>query len=160
MKKRLKKKAISPVIATILLVAIVMIIALIVFLWLRGVVGDYGEKFGKNIELVCEDVVLDTTYLDPYIYITNDGNVPIFKVNVVIAKQGSYMTEELNNLAHTSTPWPEEGLTQGGVYSGDIGGEVSDANEITVIPVLLGLSDKGSKKTFACGEQYGYEIIL
>ena len=31
--------------------------------------------------------------------------------------------------------------------------------KITLIPVLLGTSDKG-KRTYVCEEQYGYEVIL
>jgi len=154
MKKRLKKKAISPVVATTLLIVIVVVIASIIFLWFRSVVGDYGEKFGKNIELVCEEVVLGASYSGGMLYVTNDGNVPVFKLNLKIEKAGGYETAELNEIVSN---WPEKGLTQGGVYSGNL--DVGTADEITLMPVLIGVSDKGDKKTYACGEQYGYKIF-
>ena len=157
MKKRIDKKGISPVVATILLVAIVIVIALIIFLWLRNVVGDYGEKFGKNIELICEEVHLAASYSSPTLYLTNDGNVPVFKINVKIKREGSYETDDLDNLL-TDTEWPETGLMQGGVFAGNIA--VSNANEIIILPVLIGTSDKGNKKTYTCEEQYGYQIVL
>ena len=155
------KKAISPVVATTLLIAIVVIIGLIIFLWMRNVIGDYGEKFGKNIELVCEEVVLGASYSvsTGMLYITNDGDVPVFKLNLKIESGGGYQTAELNEIAAQSTPWPEKGLTQGGTYSGDISAEAANADEILVMPVLIGISDKGDKKTYACGEQYGYVIL-
>jgi len=155
MKKGFKKRGISPVIATTLLIAIVVIIALIIFLWFRGVVGDYGEKFGKNIELVCEEVILGASYSGGWIYVTNDGNVPVFKLNLKIESSGGYETAELNEMVDD---WPETGLGIGGVYSGEI--DVSGTpDEIILMPVLMGTSDKGGKKTYACDEQYGYVIV-
>jgi len=159
MKKRLKKKAISPVVATTLLIAIVVIIALIIFLWMRNVIGDYGEKFGKNIELVCEEVILGASYSGGMLYVTNDGNVPVFKLNLKIEEAGGYETIELNEIVDINTPWPEMGLKQGGVYSGNIGPYVGNPNEIILMPVLIGVSNKGDKKTYACGEQYGHVIF-
>jgi len=159
MEKRFGKKAISPVIATILLVAMVVVIALIIFLWLRGVVGDYGVKFGKNIELVCEDVELYVSYSEGILYVTNDGNIPVFELNLKIESAGGYERIELNEIPNLDTPWPKEGLKQGGVYSGYISLYVGTAEEIILMPVLIGLSDKGSRKTHACGEQYGYVIL-
>lgn len=156
MKKGLKKKAISPVIATTLLIAIVVIIALIIFLWFRNVLGDYGEKFGKNIEMVCEEVVLGASYSGGWLYITNDGDIPVFKINLKIEQGGGYETKEINEMVNN---WPEKGLTQGGTYSGDISEEVGTVDKITLMPVLIGISSKGGKKTFACGEQYGYVIL-
>ena len=153
-----KKKGISPVIATTLLIAIVVIIALIIFLWFRGMVGDYGEKFGKNIELVCEEVVLDASYSAGWLYITNDGNVPVFKINLKIESSGGYTTTDLSEITAPGTPWPETGLRQGGAYSGNIGSSVGSPDEIVLMPVLSGISDKGGKKTYACDEQYGYVI--
>ena len=63
---------------------------------------------------------------------------------------------ELNEIV---SDWPETGLKQGGVYSGDISSEASGADEIIIMPVLIGVSDKGGKKTYACGEQYGYVVV-
>jgi len=158
MKKRLKKKGISPVVATTLLIAIVVIIGLIIFLWMRNLVGDYGEKFGKNIELVCEEVVLGADYSEGWIYITNDGYVPVFKLNLKIEDSGGYETIELNEIVDVNTPWPETGLMQGGSYSGNIGLS-QNPNQITLMPVLIGVSDKGGKKTYTCDEQYGYVVF-
>ena len=159
MKKRLKKRGLSPVVATTLLIAIVVIIALIIFLWFRGIIGDYGEKFGKNIELVCEDVVLSASYGGGMLYVTNDGSVPVFKLNLRIEGAGrGYETIELNEI---DSNWPETGLKQGGAYSGDLSSHIDmdNTNEVIIMPVLIGTSDKGGKKTYACGEQYGYVVV-
>ena len=41
------KRAISPVVATVLLIVLVLILAAIIFLWARGFVGEQVEKFGE-----------------------------------------------------------------------------------------------------------------
>ena len=156
--KRGKKKALSPVIATILLIAIVMVIALILFVWFRGMVGDYGEKFGKNIQLSCGEVAMDASYSGANVYISNTGNIPIFKINVKISKPGGYQTKYLSEMASN---WPSTGLKQGETFSADISSYTTDATSITLIPILIGTSSKGeSKKTFVCDEKYGYELTL
>ncbi|MAG78897.1 hypothetical protein CMI40_00795, partial [Candidatus Pacearchaeota archaeon] len=45
---RINKKGVSPVIATVLLVAIVVIIGLIIFQWFRGMTQESIIKFDKN----------------------------------------------------------------------------------------------------------------
>lgn len=152
-------RGISPVVATILLVAIVIVVALIVFLWFRGIVGDYGEKFGKNIELVCDDVVFDASYSGGNLFITNDGNVPIFKMDLVLTKPGSHTTVSLDSLEYSN--WKSTGLSQGDVYSESP--EIPDFDEltdITLVPVLVGTADDGSRKSFTCGENQGLQLIL
>ena len=153
----MRKKGLSPVIATVLLVAMVVVIGLIVFLWIRGFIEEPITKFGdKNIKLVCADVQFEASYSGGDIYLSNLGNVPIFKVKLKIFNAKSHSTEDLSELLDD---WPAEGLIQGSVISGDIYSKVIGAEKIILIPVLLGNSKEG-KKTFTCEEQYGYEIIL
>jgi len=150
-------RGLSPVIATVLLIAMVVVIALIVFLWFRGITGDYGEKFGKNVELVCQEVVISADYdsSDGIIYITNDGNVPIFSMDVKTSGAGSHTTADITTLV---TNWPKNGLNAGEPFSGEM--SAGSAEKITLIPILLGVSEKENKKTFECGETYGYEITI
>ena len=156
--KRSDKKALSPVVATVLLVAMVIFIALIVFLWLRGVVGEYGEKFGKNVEIVCGEVKIDAGYTGGSLYVTNDGNVPIFNLNLRLTQAGSYQTKSITSL---DSSWKAKGLTPGSVFtSQDISSTVGSSTSLTVIPILIATSDSGQNKAFTCDEQYGQEIIL
>ncbi len=145
----MKKKGISPVIATVLLIAIVVIIALIVFLWFRSMTKEATTKFDKNIELVCNDVSFDADYSGVTLNIVNTGNVPIFKIKARTYDESGYTTEELDG-------WPSYGLNQGGAYSGSL--DAVNADKIVLIPVLMG-SSKSGQKSFVCDEKaYGYEI--
>src|SRR3989344_4073857 len=76
------KRSVSPVIATILLIALVIIIALIVFQWMKGFTKEAITKFdGTNIELVCNDVQFEASYSNGNLVISNIGNVPIYDFN-------------------------------------------------------------------------------
>jgi flagellin-like protein len=151
------RKGISPVIATVLLIAMVLVIGLIVFMWFRGLTQEAVTKFeGENIELACDDVNFVADYNGGLLFISNTGNVPIYEINLKILKEGSHQTKNLKDL---SINWPDLGLNQGGTFSGYIADEVVGANEIIVIPILLGKSEQG-EKTFVCDEQFGYNIII
>ena len=154
-KKDFLKKGLSPVITTLLLITLTIVITVVIFLWFRGMVEEGVTKFGKNIRLVCDDVDFDVSYSSGTLSIVNTGNVPIFRVNVKVSSSGNYQTTDIKDFDGGDS-WPETGLAQGGTFSGDIGSEVGSADQIIVLPVLIGTSTKG-KKTFVCEGQYGKE---
>lgn len=154
--KRKEVRGLSPVIATVLLIVIVIAIALIVFVWIKGMIGESVTKFdGKSIALVCEDVSFEADYSEGTLYISNPGVVPIFGMNVKVVGDGSYVTEDLRDYA--SDYWPENGLNSGATFFAPL---AFTGNEIVLIPVLIGESNSG-KKTYVCNEkQYGYTILI
>lgn len=155
MKRGLNNKGISPVIATILLVAIVIIMGLIIFVWLKGLAGETITKFDKNAELVCDEIQFEASYSTGELSISNIGNVPIYQMKVKISNRGNFETSNLNILAEK---WPELGLNQGAGFSDTI--SFGNAEKILLIPVILGNSQEG-EKTFTCDEaRFGYEIAL
>jgi flagellin-like protein len=140
-----EKRGLSPVIATVLLIAIVIVIGLIVFLWFRGITEEAITKFdGRNIKLFCEEVNLDASYSNGYVYVSNLGNTPVYRLKVKITQDGAYSTEILEE------GWPERGLLQGGTYTGKVDG----GEEILLIPVLVGETAE-EKKAYTCEERYG-----
>ncbi len=151
-RKRLEKKGISPVIATVLLVAMVIVIALIIFLWFKSLSQEAITKFGENVQLTCQKVSFSADYANGAISITNNGNVPIYDIDVKISTGGNYNTD---NLSAMSGNWPKGGIRQGGTFqSGDLSSQISGATQLTLIPVLLGTSNNG-QQTYACDQQYG-----
>lgn len=151
-----RKKGLSPVVTSVLLIALVIAITSVVFLWFKGIVEEDVTKFGKNIKLVCEDVNFDATYSSGVLNIVNTGNTPIYMLNIKMVKGGSYETKEIIEISG-GEDWPDGGLNQGGSFSGSIGSEVVNLESMIILPVLIGTSGEG-KKTFMCGEQYGKEI--
>ena len=154
----IQKRGVSPVVATVLLVVMVIVLALIIFLWFRGLTKESITKFGgTNIELVCDDVSFSADYSFGTLTISNVGNVPIFGMNVKIVRSGSHETKEIKDL---STLWPATGLKQGGIFSSeDLSLQFSGATEIVLIPILVGSSESG-EKTHVCEERQGQELVL
>ena len=156
---KMSRRGVSPVIATTLLIAMVVVIGLIIFFWFRGFIQEECTKFeGTNCKLVCGDISFDSSYSSGTLSLQNIGNVPIYSFKIKVEESGSYETLDIKDVADS---WPETGLKQGGTFSGDIGSSASDAEKITLTPVLKGTSsDGGSICTYACDEEYGEEIIL
>src|SRR3989338_620816 len=163
-KSRFKKKGVSPVVATVLLIAIVVVIAIIVFLWLRkGLIPETILKSGKNIQLNCDEVDFSASLGGGYIEITNDGNVPIqdFNVKLIGAVSSSQVT--IQELISTGT-FPAGGLQQSKSFSQQYktGSGFIDTNVDTIIliPVLRGVSEEdGNEKDYVCNENnFCYEI--
>ncbi len=149
------KRGVSPIIATILLIALTIIIALIVFQWMKGFTKEAITKFdGTNIELVCNDVQFEASYSNGNLVISNIGNVPIYDFNVKSEYPGGHETTDLTTM---DLQW--NGILPGGIFSKDIPIQ-PDTTTITLIPILLGVNKDGEQKTQVCDERNGKEIFV
>ena len=150
----MKKRGVSPVIATILLIGIVIVIALIVFLWLRGMQQEAITKFeGMNVRLVCEEVSFDASYSAGYVYVVNNGNVPIYRLKAKVSGDGS---QDTFYLGENKEEWNKVGLLIGDRYSEQIS---TSGKKILLVPILVGTSEKG-KKAYTCDDRVGKEILI
>ena len=77
------KKGLSPVIATVLLVSIALVLAVIIFLWARSFVAEQIEKGGRVVEMACEDVKFLAEAYSGQLMIENVGSVPLFGVEIL-----------------------------------------------------------------------------
>jgi len=153
----INKKAVSPVIATVLLIVMVIIIGLIIFLWFRSFIPEQKEKFGRNIELACTDVAFQSGYDSStgILTISNTGTVPIYSINLKIAKDRGHTTTSITELDGS---WPSLGLRQGILYN-SISLDFDSSDEVLIIPILAGTSE-GEDPTHVCNEEYGQELNL
>jgi flagellin-like protein len=161
--KEVKKKGVSPVIATVLLIALVIVIALIIFLFMRNIGEETLTKFGKeNIKLACQKVEFDASYSGGILAISNFGGTPIFDMSIKIVKQGSHETIKFQGNEYYKEVWPSSGLSQGGVVSLDFSSLISpDVEKIVITPILVGETREGARKTYTCQEgPYNQEIII
>ncbi|MFH1325155.1 MAG: archaellin/type IV pilin N-terminal domain-containing protein [archaeon] len=151
----MNKRGLSPVIATVLLIGIVVVIGLIIFLWFRGLTEEAVVKFDENIQLVCNDVDFDGSYSSGTntLTVSNNGNVPIFSMKIkILHSSGDYETQDVGS------SWPTEGLDIGRVFTGILTG-VSGDDEIILVPVLRGSKQNGGESTYTCDENnYGRQI--
>lgn len=143
------KRGVSPVIATVLLIAIVVVLALIIFFWFRSFTREAVLKFDKNIELVCEDVSFSGSASGTSLVMSNEGNVPIADIRVKVSGAGGRKTIDLN-------------LTDGlgvGKTAEATEGSLDGAESILLIPILKGLKNSGEER-YVCDERYGVEVVI
>lgn len=135
-----EKKAISPIVSTVLLIAIVVVIAAIIFLWARGFVKESVMKSISGVEMsadqACELVQLSVKEYIGGVQIINNGNVPINGFDIKISTGG---TSEIRNERDNNI-----GKGQSLIY--DI---TESYDKLEVIPVLLG-TVKGVQKLYTC----------
>ena len=143
MKEGVKKRALSPVIASVLLILLVLVLAAIIFLWARGFIGEQIEKFGKPIEQICEDVSFEAYRDGSELEVVNKGNVDIRSLDIRMTKGGD---SEVSNFNFQ--------VDAGDSARGYITFEMSDGStpeSLIAYPTLVGnVQGAGSNSLFTC----------
>ncbi len=126
------KKGISPVVATVLLISIVIILALIIFLWAKSYIGEAVEKKGISAEQACSEISLKTAYVGGKLQVSNNGNIPVYRLEVRGEKQGSInKIEDIDNLR----------------IGQSIEVDVGNYEKLEILPTVLG-KGKNSQKNY------------
>jgi len=141
------KRSISPVIATVLLIVIVIILALIIFLWAKGFIKENVQKQGKSADIICGEVNLEVNYFGTDIEMINNGNVPIYRLEIKGKSGGSIEIIGLGDKKNS-------GLAVG--QSMTIS-DVSSYDKVMVFPVILG-EVKTSRKAYTCKNSFDAEL--
>ncbi len=149
----MKKKGLSHVVSIVLLILLVVVMAGIIIFWSRGITGEAITIHGQNIELVCYDIFFEFDYQNGILYIINAGNVDIHSMELVIHEE---YNSEVKNIKELSSRWPENGLTQGGVFSDSISFDVN-VKEVSLFPILRGDTESKKQKEHLC--EHEEEIV-
>ena len=150
----MKKRGISPVIATVLLIAMVVVLAGVVFAWFQSISEEAITKFdGTNVKIVCENVKFDMEYNNGNLIIKNTGTVPIYQMRIKTEGDGVHDSIILNE----DHNWPESGIMTGGIYSGNV--DIGGANKISFFPILLGTTKEG-EKTHVCEDRFKQDLVI
>lgn len=151
MRKVLKKRGVSPIVATTLLIAIVVILAVIIFLWARGFISEKVQKFDRAIDLACDDVNFEAGIAvgntgNYELDVINRGNVPLYGFDVKILGKGQVLVNEILDSTVTIGDGATISLENTDVAGGD---------DLLVVPIILGESEKG-KVAHTCPDQFGF----
>jgi len=145
---KVKKKGLSPVIASVLLILLVIVLASLIFLWARGFVTEQIEKFGQPVEAACSGIEFEANIVDGLatndaLEVVNRGSLDIYRMEVKMIKGGEELFQKF-----------EYKISVGSFAKGDIYlamGDGSKPDEIIVYPALLGgVKGKDSNKVFTC----------
>ncbi len=152
----LKKRGLSPVVATMLLITLALILAVIIFLWARSFIGESVQKQGADVEQSCQEVYFEVqAFASSGIDIVNQGTIPIYAMEVrKSALLGdSAGVENLNG--DTSI-----GIGQSAHINFPENMIVNAGETLELTPVLLGQLENGETKTHVCSSSYTQEVEI
>jgi len=86
--EEVNKRGLSPVIASVLMMLMVIVLASIVFLWARGFISEQVEKFGTPIEDSCGAVNFEIARYGSELEIVNRGNINIHSFDIKTTRGG------------------------------------------------------------------------
>ena len=140
------KKAISPVVATVLLVSIVIVLIVIIYIWASSSLKEQYTKFGSPIEDACDKVSLSATYDSDAdsVQLNNEGTVAVYKINLVYSSGG-----DKNPVSCGQVSLATAGSKTISV-SDDCSLPEEDGIPVSVIPVLLGENSDGNSVEYVC----------
>lgn len=139
------KRGLSPVVATVLLISIAIVIAIIIFLWARSFIGEKTQKFGSAIELACDKVAFTAEAVGGVLSIENTGDVAIYGVKVKKKGAGEISDVEVS----------QSSIPSGGTGTFDI--VTSSGDNLIILPVLLG-ENGDFRQAYTCSDSYGEPI--
>lgn len=167
----MRKKAVSPVVSTVLLVLIVIVLAAVIFLWSQGFVKEALTKEiagkSKKVDYFCSDVKVlpvinenDGGVGVSSFGFTNTGNVPIYSISLQVSPVGQGKKQILD------IDKDEGGLVNPGMTETFSDGypnplillNYNDYEEVVAIPVILGETKDGGIEAYKCSERYGITI--
>ena len=145
----MNKRGISPVIATVLLIAIVVVLIAIVFLWARGFLTEQVDKFDEPVDRACERTDFNAGINSQGVLgINNVGNIPLYGFNVKVFGTGKVV---VNEVFDGST------IVAGESREIDISSVVQNEDRFLVVPVILGETDEG-RVAYTCGDETGIGV--
>jgi len=146
-----KKRALSPVVATVLLISIALVLAIIIFLWAKNFLPEVIEKDGQSVELVCENVRFEVEASGSQLVVQNIGNVPIYGIEVRV--QGTGEIKEVSEAPGGGT------IGNGQTQNFPLPAEVGVGDIIIAVPILLG-ETTDDRVPHICDVDYGREAVV
>jgi flagellin-like protein len=138
MKKR-EKKALSPVITTVMLILMAIVIAVMIIVWAKEFNKESLRKFDQPIEDICSEINFNAEIQSSTeISIVNIGEVPIFRLDVVVEGESSEILSsgEIN--------------VEPGVSSGFTLDQSIEGYKLKLIPIILGESSDKTASPYKC----------
>ena len=169
----MKRRGVSPVIATVLLSVIVVVLAAIIFIWARGFLSESAVKGDRAVSVSCADVEFEAEVVphasecsaascepgepnpcDAAVDINNIGNVPIYGVQVFAYDQE---TGSIQPLINVDQPFAVGTITIGRSASVCLGQNIQSQDAFRIVPKLLAEKD-GQRVAYTCPEKDGITI--
>ncbi len=151
----MKKRGLSPIVATMLLIAIGLVLAMIIFIWARSFIGEQAQKDGRAAALSCEDISFSADVSSPdSVTVENTGAVPIYAVKILKVTSGD------REIIEESVRFNNADVLPGSVGTQSIRPNfVSTGNDLLIVPIVLGETSSNSVPV-ECDDAYGVQISV
>ena len=144
-----RKKAVSPVVSTVLLILIVIVLAAIIFVWSRSFIKEAITKniggTDKSVDQVCSSELNLKSFVNPdgSFGFTNNGNVPIYGFSLKLVDKTGGNSNVVNDYNNQSVN-PGKSITVNSY-------NYNNYYKVEIIPILLGKSSGGNQQ-YPCPE--------
>ncbi|VVB80259.1 Uncharacterised protein [uncultured archaeon] len=137
-------KGVSPIIATVLLIGLVIVLAIIIFMWSRAFISESVQKNGVSANNVCKSVSLDISASPSpsgvlNLQVVNRGSIPIYGFEIK-SSSGASSTQNAFNIP----------VDVGSSATQDIPIQ-SGTKTLVIYPIILG-TVSGNNKAYTCLE--------
>jgi hypothetical protein len=143
------KRAVSPVIATVMLVSLSLILAIIVFMWAKGFLQEQIEKNGQAAEASCAQLEFKASFikesetpagLSGTLQVVNRGALPIYGFDIKQIQGGDVVRKPFAFSISPGETLPGKSILL-----------VGSPEDLEIYPILLG-SAKNQKlnKQYTC----------
>ncbi|MCK5449260.1 hypothetical protein KAI32_00165 [Candidatus Pacearchaeota archaeon] len=144
----MKKRGLSPIIASVFMILLVLVLSALIFLWARGFISEQIEKFGQPINSLCNRVDFEVQLVsgdvsEHALEIVNRGDINIFHLDIKMIEKGN---SEVSRFQFK--------IDAGQSIKGDLNLRMENGilpDKIEIYPALLGsVKGKHSNKVFTC----------
>ena len=163
--KTKNKKAVSPIIATVLLIVIAVSLFGIIFAWSRSFMKEETLKFGDTAKSLCSQINLKVTNVhasngEVSMHLDNVGNVNVYKIMVQFVGPGIKQAAEYGAVGDNDNSALSAGVSVDRTLTPPTGVVLSNVQKLVITPVLLGKGAKsGDYQEYEC-DGYGIEVAL
>ena len=152
MKGCMNRRGLSPVIASVLLILLVLVLASILFVWARGFISEQVEKFGEPVEESCRNVnfevsMIGNDLINSELEVLNKGDIDIRYLEIRMIKGGDSVLQKFDFPIDALALKPVTELV-----SFEMPGNLGvTPDEIIVYPALIGnVVGKASNSIYTC----------
>ncbi|MGV8142612.1 MAG: archaellin/type IV pilin N-terminal domain-containing protein [Candidatus Pacearchaeota archaeon] len=161
----MNRRGVTPIVATVLLIAIVVALAVIVFFWARGFLTESAQKGERAVTVSCAgvdfeaEVVANAAECATYsgksaIDINNIGNIPIYGVQVLEYNEN---IGNIDPVQLSDQPFVGGTITIGKSSYVCLNKDVVDEDAFRIVPKLLA-EQEDKKVVYTCPEKDGITV--
>lgn len=146
----LEKRGISPIIASIFLIALAAVIGSLIFYFSASFIPDPVLLSGSPIEFACEQVNIKAALFQQDLEISNIGNVHLAGIQIKISNQGEIIPYAITQTIQSGKSIAIN-LNEQNIF-------IKSQDKISITPILQGETSEGKQEQHICNDQHSIQV--